>query len=186
MLPRFLMEAATEVSVRLQLQDKKLVLTESCTGGLVATLMTSLPGISSYFCGSAVVYRWDTKMKWLGVQPETLEKYTDVSRETAGEMALGVLSETPEASLSASITGHLGPNAPEHQDGQICIGIAGDNSTDPRGLPELIEVESFQCDALIAELKLIEQISPELSLRQRRQQVAAFQMLKRISNSLDR
>ena len=186
MLPEFLMEAASTVHAGLKLQDKKLVLAESCTGGLVETLMTSLPGISNCFCGSAVVYRWDTKMKWLGVQGETLEKYTDVSCETASEMALGVLSETPEASLAASITGHLGPNAPAQQDGQICIGVACRISPDLQSTPELITVESFQCDALIDALQLSGKFSQGHSLRQRRQLAAAFQMLNLISNTLER
>lgn len=175
MLPDFLMQAATEVHSGLKLQDKKLVLAESCTGGLVATLMTSLPGISNFFCGSAVVYRWDTKMKWLGVKSETLENYTDVSCEVASEMALGVLKQTPEASLAASITGHLGPDAPEQQDGKICIGLAGRNSTGHYNEPELIAVDSFHCDTLIDELQLADLIRPELSLRQRRQQQISLQ-----------
>jgi len=49
MLPEFLMQAATEVKTALTLQDEKLVIAESCTGGVVATLLTSLPGISDSF-----------------------------------------------------------------------------------------------------------------------------------------
>ncbi len=185
MLPEFLMEAATEVKTALTLQDKKLVLAESCTGGLLATLLTSLPGISDFFCGSAVVYRWDTKMKWLGVQPETLEKYTDVSRETAREMALGVLRQTPEATLAASITGHLGPNAPAPQDGLICIAVAGRTSSDLHSPPEVIYDASFQCDSLIDAFQLADQFSPELSLRQHRQLAAAHQVFKLVLNALE-
>ncbi|QDU08621.1 CinA family protein [Gimesia aquarii] len=186
MLPDFLLQAAKEVQAALRTHDEKLVLAESCTGGLVATLMTSLPGISDYFCGSAIVYRWDTKMKWLGVQPETLEKYTDVSRETARELALGVLKQTPEATWAASITGHLGPNAPSHQDGLICIGIAHRSSNDFNSPPEIQTIESFQCDALIAEFPFKADSTPELSLRQQRQLAAARQMLKLISAALER
>ncbi|WP_298868506.1 CinA family protein [uncultured Gimesia sp.] len=185
MLPEFLMQAATKVKTALMLKDEKLVIAESCTGGLLATLLTSLPGISDFFCGSAVVYRWDTKMKWLGVQPETLEKYTDVSCETAREMALGVLNQTPEASLAASISGHLGPNAPKHQDGLICIAIARRRSPDLHSPPELMTVESFECDTLIDELQLAGNFSPELTLRQRRQLAAAFQLLQMILNTLE-
>lgn len=185
MLPEFLMQAATEVKTALTLQDEKLVIAESCTGGLVATLLTSLPGISDFFCGSAVVYRWDTKMKWLGVQAETLEKYTDVSVETAREMALGVLNQTPEASLAASITGHLGPNAPEDQDGLICIAVARRVSLDLHSPPELMTVESFQTDTLMDEFQVESKLSQELTLRQRRQLAAARQMLKRILNALE-
>tara|TARA_R110002095_G_scaffold198077_2_gene177461 strand:- start:4400 stop:4960 length:561 start_codon:yes stop_codon:yes gene_type:complete len=186
MLPEFLMQAATDVKTVLVSQNKKLVITESCTGGLVATLLTSLPGISDYFCGSAVVYRWDTKMKWLGVQPETLAKYTDVSRETAREMALGVLNQTPEASLAASITGHLGPNAPAQQDGLICIAVAQRISTDLHSPPELMIVESFRSDQLIEEFPFENPPGQELTLRQRRQLAASRQMLKLVLNVLQR
>tara|TARA_R110002111_G_scaffold256979_2_gene324540 strand:+ start:9398 stop:9958 length:561 start_codon:yes stop_codon:yes gene_type:complete len=186
MLPEFLVQAATDVKAALASQNEKLVTAESCTGGLVATLLTSLPGISDYYCGSAVVYRWDTKMKWLGVQPETLAKYTDVSRETAREMALGVLNQTPEASLAASITGHLGPNAPTHQDGLICIAVAHRSSTDLHSPPELMIVESFQSDQLIDEFPFENPPGPELTLRQRRQLAAARQMLKLVLNALER
>ena len=187
MLPEFLMQAATDVKAAPASQNEKLVISESCTGGLVATLLTSLPGISDFFCGSAVVYRWDTKMKWLGVQPETLEKYTDVSRETAREMALGVLNQTPEATLAASITGHLGPNAPTHQDGLICIAMARRIITELHNPPDLITVESFQSDTLIDEFSIESHLAgQELTLRQQRQLAAARQLLKLVLNALER
>jgi len=125
-------------------------------------------------------------MKWLGVQAETLEKYTDVSVETAREMALGVLNQTPEASLAASITGHLGPNAPAHQDGLICIAVARRVSFDLHSPPELMTVESFQTDTLRDEFQLESQLSQEITVRQHRQLAAARQMLKRILNALER
>ncbi len=186
MFPDFLLQTAKEVQAALARHDEKLVLAESCTGGLVATLLTSLPGISDYFCGSAVVYRWDTKMKWLGVQPETLEKYTDVSCETAKEMAIGVLKQTPEAALAVSITGHLGPNAPPHQDGLICIGVAHRTSTDLDSPLELLTVEAFQCDSLIDAFPFEVDPTQELPLRQQRQLAAAYQMLKLILTARER
>ncbi|MCA9019339.1 MAG: nicotinamide-nucleotide amidohydrolase family protein [Planctomycetaceae bacterium] len=177
MLPENLMQAAMQVKSALAEHDQKLVLAESCTGGLVATLMTSLPGISEYFCGSAVVYRWDTKMKWLGVQQKTLDQYTDVSIETAREMALGVLHQTPEATLSASITGHLGPDAPAHQDGIVCIGLARINRREHQIESELIFAESFQTDELSAQMDLSSPDNCLLTLRQKRQIAAAHRLL---------
>ncbi|QDU48150.1 CinA family protein [Gimesia panareensis] len=185
MFPEFLIQSAAEVKTALMLRDQKLVLAESCTGGLVATLLTSLPGISDCFCGSAVVYRWDTKMKWLGVQAETLEKYTDVSRETAREMALGVLRQTPEASLSAAITGHLGPNAPESQDGLVCIAVGRRAHTDLSVPPELVSVEALQSDALREAGPVNADPTTGLSLRQERQLAVADQMLKLIAKALE-
>lgn len=185
MFPEFLIRSAEEVKTALTLRDRKLVLAESCTGGLAATLLTSLPGISDYFCGSAVVYRWDTKMKWLGVQAETLEKYTDVSRETAREMALGVLRQTPEANISAAITGHLGPNAPESQDGLVCIAVARRGSTDLSVSPELVSLEALQSDTLITAGPVHSYPAEGLSRRQCRQLAAADQLLKMVTAALE-
>ena len=185
MLPEFLIQAATQVKEAITLRDRKLVIAESCTGGLVATSLTSLPGISEFFCGSAVVYRWDTKMKWLGVKPETLEKYTDVSVEAAREMALGVLKQTPEASMAASITGHLGPDAPQMQDGMICVAVAVRNSSGLDSPPELFAAETFQCDRLMEEVPLDFHPSVDFTLRQSRQLAAAHQMLKLILAGLE-
>lgn len=185
MLPDYLMQAAMQVKSALVQYDQKLVLAESCTGGLVATLMTSMPGISEYFCGSAVVYRWDTKMKWLGVQRETLDEYTDVSLETAREMAVGVLRQTPEATLSASITGHLGPDAPVHQDGVICIGLARFNTAETQIGSELVLTESYQCDDLLTRLDLNAKADQRLTLRQQRQLAAAHQLLNLIAATIE-
>ncbi|QDT91411.1 CinA family protein [Gimesia algae] len=181
MLPEYLMQVARQVKSALVQHDQRLVLAESCTGGLVATLMTSIPGISEHFCGSAVVYRWDTKMKWLGVQQETLDKYTDVSIETAREMAMGVLKQTPEATLSASITGHLGPDAPAYQDGVICIGLARIGREVARSESELIQAESYQCDELLTRLDLGAKTDLHWTRRQQRQFAAAHQLLNLIS-----
>ena len=186
MLPEFLIQSASEVKSALTLRNQRLVLAESCTGGLVSTLLTSLPGISDFFCGSAVVYRWDTKMKWLGVQAETLETFTDVSRETAREMALGVLRQTPEASLSAAITGHLGPNAPQEQDGLVCIAIAERALSDLSVPPELVMCEAFRTDLLLEEISRQESLVSELPLRQQRQLAAADQMLSLITKALEK
>jgi len=88
---------------------RRLVLAESCTGGLLASLFTEIPGVSNVFCGSEVVYREASKRAWLGVRANTLGKRSAVSRETVEEMVKGVLKRTPEADLAGAITGYLGP-----------------------------------------------------------------------------
>jgi nicotinamide-nucleotide amidase len=102
----------------------KIVFAESCTGGLISATLARVAGISTVHCGSAVVYRLDTKTEWLGVPASMLIDPGPVSEPVACAMAEGVLSKTPEAEIAVSITGHLGPNAPAHQDGQIFVGIA--------------------------------------------------------------
>lgn len=103
---------------------RRLVLAESCTAGLVAASLARIPGISSNLCGSMVTYRDATKWKWLGVPDTVLVQHTAVSEPVARLMALGSLAQTPEADLAASVTGHLGPEAPPDQDGLVYIGIA--------------------------------------------------------------
>lgn len=113
-----------QIAKLLERSDLKIVFAESCTGGLVSATLARVPGVSNFHCGSAVVYRLDTKTKWLGVPSSMLLDLGAVSEPVARAMAEGVLSVTPEADLAASVTGHLGPNAPPDQDGLIFVGIA--------------------------------------------------------------
>jgi PncC family amidohydrolase len=103
-----------EVIRLLRESNQRIVLAESCTGGLVSAAFTSVPGVSDVFCGSMVVYRNDTKSKWLGLDEHMLAepKIGPVSPQASEELARKVLLLTPEANLALSITGHLGPNAP--------------------------------------------------------------------------
>jgi PncC family amidohydrolase len=118
------MMAAKLVFETLQKQNLKLVLAESCTSGLAAAALGGVPGVSGYFCGSAVTYRIDTKSKWLGIEADLIEAHTAESPETSLAMALGILDRTPEADLSAAITGHLGPGAPPEKDGVVYVAVA--------------------------------------------------------------
>jgi nicotinamide-nucleotide amidase len=125
---------ARRVAALLSEQGQRLVLAESCTCGLIAAVLGGVPGISSVLCGSAVTYREATKMAWLDVRPITLEEETAVSDPVARQMVEGVLRHTPEATLAASITGHLGPDAPTQQDGLVFIGLS------ERGEDEIVTV----------------------------------------------
>ena len=79
------------------LKAKKLSLStaESCTGGGIAALITSVPGSSEYFNGSIVAYSNEIKMSLLHVSAETLEKHGAVSRETVTEMVKGAMIAGP-------------------------------------------------------------------------------------------
>jgi PncC family amidohydrolase len=85
--------------------------------------LAQIPGISNWLCGSAVTYRQATKSQWLSISPEDLARYTAVSEQIAQQMAVAVLRVTDEADLAASITGYLGPAAPEGLDGLIFVGL---------------------------------------------------------------
>jgi nicotinamide-nucleotide amidase len=81
---------------------------ESCTGGLIAHLMTGISGSSNYFLGSVVSYRNDVKVKVLGVPADLIARHGAVSREVAGSMLQGVLGLTG-ADVGMATTGIAGP-----------------------------------------------------------------------------
>ena len=121
-----LLALAREIMPLLERSHRRIVCAESCTAGLVSAALAGIPGASNWVCGSSVVYRNATKVAWLGVSEEMLNDPDrgDVSEETAIRMAAGVLAVTPEASISVSVTGHLGPGAPAGLDGVVYIGWA--------------------------------------------------------------
>ncbi|GGB84363.1 competence/damage-inducible protein A [Dyadobacter sediminis] len=86
-----------------------LATAESCTGGYVASRITSVPGSSRYFEGSVVSYSNVIKMNVLGVSAEILERYGAVSEQTAREMAEGV-RRTLNTTFAISTTGIAGPD----------------------------------------------------------------------------
>lgn len=85
-----------------------LAAAESCTGGLVSSLITDVPGSSDYFIGSVIAYGNDIKIDALSVKPSTIRRYGAVSSQTAREMALGV-KKAFKAGAAISITGIAGP-----------------------------------------------------------------------------
>ncbi len=85
-----------------------IVTAESCTGGLIAHLITNVPGSSGYFLGGVVSYSNALKRDLLGVPDATLERYGAVSEETALAMAKGA-RERFGADIAVSVTGIAGP-----------------------------------------------------------------------------
>lgn len=116
--------SAQRLADLLQSSGKRVVLAESCTAGWAAAALGAIPGISDYLCGSAVVYRDQTKVEWLGVSHDDIERWSSVSEPVAAQMARNALLRTPEADYAASITGHLGPAAPAGQLGLVFVGLA--------------------------------------------------------------
>ncbi|HAG10482.1 MAG TPA: competence/damage-inducible protein A [Desulfotomaculum sp.] len=100
---------------------------ESCTGGLIAERLTTIPGSSGYFLGSIVAYDNMVKEKLLGVPGKTLEQHGAVSRETAVAMALGARDLTG-SSLAVGVTGIAGPGGgtQEKPVGLVFIALAVD------------------------------------------------------------
>lgn len=93
------------------LRAKNLTLTaaESCSGGYLAHLLTSIPGSSDYFVGGVVSYSNRLKERLLGVRNETLETFGAVSEETAREMVEGAVLRL-DADCGIAITGIAGPD----------------------------------------------------------------------------
>jgi len=86
-----------------------LATAESCTGGNIAKLITSVSGCSDYYEGSVIAYSNRIKTKILGVKTETLEKFGAVSKETVEEMALGVM-KLYDSDFAIAVSGIAGPN----------------------------------------------------------------------------
>jgi nicotinamide-nucleotide amidase len=132
---------ARQVASRLKALDLRIVLAESCTGGLVSALLTRIPGVSEFHCGSAVVYQIATKAAWLGVPQPLLRKPGPVSREVAAKMVSGALRITLHADVAASVTGHLGPGAPPGQDGLVYIAFARRSPSGKSSKPSVAKIE---------------------------------------------
>jgi nicotinamide-nucleotide amidase len=93
----------------LRQQGKTIATAESCTGGKIAQILTSVAGASNYFRGSVVSYATDTKISVLGVSAQTIEKYTVVSAAVASEMALGI-QKLMKVDYAIATTGNAGPS----------------------------------------------------------------------------
>ena len=110
---------------------------ESCTGGLLTSRLTDVPGSSAYVKGAVVSYNNEVKIKILNVKAETIEKFEEVSNEVALEMAEGV-KNLIGSDLGVGITGLAGPTGSTEKSpvGTVCIAIAG-----PRG--NLVETHNL-------------------------------------------
>ena len=119
----------TEVGRLLKAGGKTLSAAESCTGGEIAHLITSVAGSSAYFLGSVTSYAVSVKEKVLGVPADVIEKHGVVSSEVAAAMAEGVRSLTG-SDYAVATTGLAGPGGDEFNPvGTVWIGVAGPHGT---------------------------------------------------------
>lgn len=114
------------VSQLLTTKGYSLATAESCTGGLISSRLTDVPGSSAYTFINMVTYGNVEKTQYLGVQPETLKAVGAVSPEVAAEMALGIKEKTNN-DFGLSITGIAGPEGGSEDKpvGLAYIGIVG-------------------------------------------------------------
>ena len=100
---------------------------ESCTGGMLSSVITEIPGSSAIFDCGFVTYSNISKMTLLSVNENTLHHHGAVSEEVAGEMAIGAINNS-QASLAISITGIAGPGGSTTKpEGMVCFSIAINN-----------------------------------------------------------
>jgi nicotinamide-nucleotide amidase len=109
MFPPDLIAQAADVVARYKAAGLMAVTAESCTGGLIAGLLTEIPGSSDMLERGFVVYSNAAKQELLGVPAETLARHGAVSSETAVAMAEGALGAS-RAEVAVSVTGIAGPD----------------------------------------------------------------------------
>ncbi len=103
---------------------------ESCTGGLLMSRLTDIPGSSAYVMGSVVSYTNEIKERIVGVRSETLAAHGAVSEETAREMAEGI-RRVIKTDIGVAITGIAGPGGGTATKpvGLVFIAVSGDRGT---------------------------------------------------------
>lgn len=122
------MKLEEEIGELLKAKKLSLSTAESCTGGGVAALITSVPGSSEYFKGGIVAYSNEIKTALLHVSAETLKKHGAVSRETVTEMVKGAMN-TLKTDCAVATSGVAGPGGgtPEKPVGTVWIAVAYKN-----------------------------------------------------------
>lgn len=123
-------QPAREAVELLKAQGKTVSLAESCTGGLIAKLITDIAGSSRVFECGIVSYSNSVKQKLLGVSSQTLDSFTEISPQCAAEMAEGA-RRVSGADFALSVTGISGPGGlgEGKPAGLAYIGFARDGGT---------------------------------------------------------
>lgn len=113
---------------KLKAAGKTIAAAESCTGGMIGHILTSIPGSSAYFKGSAVTYATESKVRVLGVEQQLIDIYSAVSAKVAEVMALRV-KKIFGTDYAISTTGNAGPakGDADADVGTVFIGIATPN-----------------------------------------------------------
>ena len=122
-IPDDLGEAVARALARACDLDLKLATAESCTGGLLASLLTDVEGASCAFDRGFVTYAEAAKAEVLGVPRDLLDRHGAVSEEVARAMAQGALVRS-EADVALSVTGFAGPGAEGDEEGLVHLACA--------------------------------------------------------------
>jgi nicotinamide-nucleotide amidase len=121
----------TYIGKMLNDSGKTVSCAESCTGGLISELFTSVPGSSGYFLGAVTSYANSVKTGVLGVSEETIARYGAVSSECVREMAEGIRRITG-SDFSVATSGIAGPGggSPEKPVGLVWIAVSSEKGTE--------------------------------------------------------
>lgn len=124
-------EAAERAVNGLRRAGVGLATAESCTGGLIGGLITGVSGASEVYRGGIICYTNEVKMGILGVPESVISEYTEVSFETAEEMAVRV-RELLCADIGISVTGYAGPTGGTEKDpvGTVYVGLSASGVTE--------------------------------------------------------
>jgi nicotinamide-nucleotide amidase len=125
-LPSELEQQACDLLDRADERELQIATAESCTGGLLAALLTDVRGRGHVFERGFVTYSEEAKSDLLGIPMETIKEHNAVSRTVALAMAKGAL-ERSNADLALSITGFAGPGGPNDEEGLVHFACARRN-----------------------------------------------------------
>jgi PncC family amidohydrolase len=128
-----LLELARRVATASRAGGIRLATAESCTGGLVAHVITEIPGSSDWFAGALVTYGNEIKVALAGVPPDVLEAHGAVSAQVAMAMAAGARSRLG-VDLAVAVTGVAGPGggSPAKPVGLTYVAVADGSGEDVR------------------------------------------------------
>ncbi len=137
----------------------KIATAESCTGGLIAKMITDVSGASAVFDCGIVSYSNHIKQEILGVKEETLKEYGAVSEQTVTQMANGILN-LAKADMAIAVSGIAGPNSDDTSKpvGLIYIAVATKNGIIIKKLNNIFDVnirENNRYSAANEALKLV-------------------------------
>ena len=146
-----------EIVLKLAQHNITISTAESCTGGSLGKIITSISGVSSIYGYGFITYANEAKEKILGVKHETLESYGAVSPETALEMAIGA-KKVSGSDIAVSVTGIAGPGGgtPEKPVGLVYIAIADKDGAEYRKLSldgTRGEIRAKTCDCVFDLIK---------------------------------
>lgn len=146
-------ESMQQVLGKILMQNKKTISTaESCTGGAIASLITSVAGSSAYFEGSIVSYSYQIKESLLNVKKETLEKFGAVSEETVREMLSGLLNKM-KTDYGIAVSGIMGPDGgtPDKPVGTVWVAVGNkDKQTVQKFKQRFARTKNIEITAVMA------------------------------------